>query len=708
MQTLWEQHTKRQKKVAAIPDLIKYFCEHAETLPSTHHVQSSAAKPEPTETKQLRRQDKRQEQSSSHRKASVHVVSTASTYKWDCVLCKTEKHPLFVCPKWLALTVAQRLSHVQANSLCSNCLAVGHSTASCRSTYRCRECQSNHHTTIHQAATPPTPLNSSSGATSQVPDALMMTAQVMISGPGGHQVSARALIDSGAGMSLVSHRISQQLNLPLTKNHLQFSGVQGTPCKPSRHMTCFNLSPMQADLPKVLVKAAVVPTVTVDLPTRELNQVADLPHLSGLHLADPTFHSPGRIDVLLGADVYLQLMLKTPMVTGDITDPGALETIFGWAIMGPVKASREHTRSIPTHVSQTLCPEEEHLDNQMAKFWEVEEPDHTPEQFSSTEEQVQAHYNATTTYCSDSCRYTVTYLLHNETSILRRKIWRPFQDVIQSYLDLGHAEPVPSTDLQTLPSYYLPMHSVMKQSSTTTKLRVVFDGSADSTSGISLNQSLMIGPTLHPTLGAILIKFRSYPVAVTADISKMYRVVSLSHQDKDLHRFLWRPTPQDQIKDYRMTRVTFGVSASPYLAVRTLQQAAEDHGVGYPGASLHILHSFYVDDLLAGADTPEEALTLYSDLRTILSKAGFNLCKWRSSSSSVLHAIPTDLQETLPVKEMTESHSPSHPKALGLARLDLMAPALQPLTPYKTTKREWCQMSARLLTSWDGFPPLFL
>ena len=149
-----------------------------------------------------------------------------------------------------------------------------------------------------------------------------------------------------------------------------------------------------------------------------------------------------------------------------------------------------------------------------------------------------------------------------------------------------------------------------------------------------------------------------------------------------------------------MTRVTFGISASPYLAVCTLQQAAKDHGDGYPGASLHILRSFYVDDLLAGANTPEEALILYSQLRTILAKAGFNLCKWRSSSSSVLLSIPTDLQETLPVKEMTESHSPSHPKALGLewdSRLDLI-PALQPPQSYKTTKRGWYLMCPKLLT----------
>ena len=132
------------------------------------------------------------------------------------------RHPLFVCPKWLAFTVAQRLSHVQSKNLCNNCLAVGHSTSSCRSTYRCRDCQQNHHTSIHQAATPPTPVNYSSGAPSQVPDALMMTAQVTLSGPGGQQLPARALIDPGAGISIVSSRVAQLLHLPPLYNSLVF------------------------------------------------------------------------------------------------------------------------------------------------------------------------------------------------------------------------------------------------------------------------------------------------------------------------------------------------------------------------------------------------------------------------------------------------------------------------------------------------------
>ena len=65
----------------------------------------------------------------------------------------------------------------------------------------------------------------------------------------------------------------------------------------------------------------------------------------------------------------------------------------------------------------------------------------------------------------------------------------------------------------------MPVHS---ESSTTTKCRAVFDASALSTNKISLNDMLAVGPTLHPTLDHILLKFRGYAVAITADITKMF------------------------------------------------------------------------------------------------------------------------------------------------------------------------------------------
>ena len=83
------------------------------------------------------------------------------------------------------------------------------------------------------------------------------------------------------------------------------------------------------------------------------------------------------------------------------------------------------------------------------------------------------------------------------------------------------------------------MHGVTKESSSTTKLQVVFDASANTTTGISFNDTLMIGSTLFPSLSVILIRFRTYSVAITADISKMYRAVEIYEQDRDFHRFVW-------------------------------------------------------------------------------------------------------------------------------------------------------------------------
>ena len=704
LQTLWEQNSKKEKGVPPVAQLLTFIREHAETLPS---IQPTSGKPvENSEKKTPKRPaEKKQEQHTPRHRSNIHVVSPAPSYKWECSLCKPEKHPLYVYPKWLGYTVAQRLSHVQVKNLCSNCLAVGHATSTCKSTYRCRDCGQAHHTSIHQDATPPTPVHSTTVQSHQVPDALMMTAQVLLVGSGGHELKARALIDPGAGFSLVSRRVTQLLELPLDPNRMQFSAVQGTPCKPSKYLTTLTISPLQDKQNQIQCRAAVVQMVTCDLPCQPVTSVNELPHLMGLQLADTTYNTPGRIDILLGADRCPQIMVKRLMVTGTIAEPMAQPTIFGWAIMGPVQCSGSSIQTIPTHHTQVQVPDEG-LDKLLTQFWETEEPEEIEAPLSLVEDQVQEHYQNTVTYSVSDHRYQVTLprkpnmqplgdsrtqalsrYFSNEKSILRRKVWEQFQEVVQGYLDLGHAEPVPASEPSPQQCYYLPMHSVMKQSSTSTKLRVVFDGSAFTTSGTSLNQALLVGPTLQPTLSNILIKFRSYPVALSADVSKMYREVELAPQDRDLHRFIWRPTPEQPVQDYRMTRVTFGVSASPYLAIRTLQQTAADHGEGHPIAVNYIRRSFYV---VAGANTVEEALELFSSLRFILQKGGFNLCKWRSSSPAMLQNIPKDLQESLPVKDVTTLQSSSHPKALGLewdSSQDCMSPSVHVSPHYRSTKR---------------------
>ena len=181
-----------------------------------------------------------------------------------------------------------------------------------------------------------------------------------------------------------------------------------------------------------------------------------------------------------------------------------------------------------------------------------------------------------------------------------------------------------------------------------------------------------------------------YPVALSADISKMYRVVELAEEDRNLHRFIWRSNPTDPVQDFRMTRVTFGVASSPFLAVRTLQQTTTDHGTDHPLASSHIHKSFYVDDLLTGADNPKDTLTLYASLRELLLRGGFDLRKWRSSSSPVTESIDPSLREKLLVKDVTEYLNSSHPKALGLewdSSNDTLPTSLNLPSKFLSTKR---------------------
>ena len=392
----------------------------------------------------------------------------------------------------------------------------------------------------------------------------------------------------------------------------------------------------------------------------------------------------------------------------------AINTIFGWAIIGRYSPDTKLSPSPPALVCHTL--NHPSLDDPLQRFWENEEVSSTP--CHTPEEKVVLEHFKSNHICLPQGRYRVSLpkkpdspplgesrtqavkrYYSNENSITRKGTWQQFQDVIQEYVDLGHSELVPPADLEhpQTGTYYLPMHAVIKNSSSTTKLRVVFDASAKTTSGHSLNDTLLVGPTLYPTITDILLLFRSYPIAISGDISKMYRAVEMAPGDRDLHRFVWRADHTSQLADYRMTRVTFGVAASPFAAVRALQQTAADFGHDYILATPHVYESFYVYDCLAGAQTPQEAITLHLQLRSLLLKGGYDLRKWRSNSKDVLDAIPKDLHEPSQTKLLSDDSTTQHPKALGMywdasnmywdASNDVFFVSTGTLTHQTTTKR---------------------
>ena len=157
---------------------------------------------------------------------------------------------------------------------------------------------------------------------------------------------------------------------------------------------------------------------------------------------------------------------------------------------------------------------------------------------------------------------------------------------------------IPFCELNPSPrdSFYLPTHGGVKEDSSTTKLRIVFDGSASTSTGVSLNDSLLDTPNFFPKPVNILTRFRTYNVALTSDVGKMFREVSLRLEDRDFRRFLRRDPDTNKLQECRMTCLTFGIKTSPFLASRVLRQLAKDLKERYPEASEIIRTSFYVDD----------------------------------------------------------------------------------------------------------------
>ncbi|XP_050296650.1 uncharacterized protein LOC126736367 [Anthonomus grandis grandis] len=183
--------------------------------------------------------------------------------------------------------------------------------------------------------------------------------------------------------------------------------------------------------------------------------------------------------------------------------------------------------------------------------------------------------------------------------------------------------------------FYLPHHCVEKAESTTTKLRVVFNGSQKSSTNISLNDVLKVGATVQPDLCSILLKFRHHDYALTGDLTKMYRQINVHPEHRNLQRILWREDPSLPVKEFCLNTVTYGLASSSFLATRCLKQISDDIRTNYPIESDFIGSNFYVDDFLLSHPSLESLIQVKNNITKILSGYGFEIRKFKSNDSRV-------------------------------------------------------------------------
>lgn len=164
---------------------------------------------------------------------------------------------------------------------------------------------------------------------------LLSTVLLDVVAADGTRHSIRALVDSGAQASFITEQIACVLMLKRTPSTVAITTFASSASSPVRGQTTITVLPRGQNAPSFCVDAFIVPQITGPTPKTPI-MPGQWNHITNLPLADPLYHRPQSIDLLLGADILPMLFLNGK-AAGKPGEPIALETVFGWILMGPVE-----------------------------------------------------------------------------------------------------------------------------------------------------------------------------------------------------------------------------------------------------------------------------------------------------------------------------------------------------------------------------------
>ncbi|XP_055543544.1 uncharacterized protein LOC129729089 [Wyeomyia smithii] len=619
-------------------------------------------------------------------RGATTFVTTNPTF---CDVCSAQYHHLFQCGKFIHMSYHERLAQVNRLKLCRNCLKT-HPGSGCKGG-TCRKCNFPHHTLLH----PPTTQNMAGSPTNQQQSAqsfisaldsaggrgsanvLLATVAINVLDKKGHPHACRAILDSASQVNFISDSLRKQLGLDTSHANVDLEGISSATAHADRFADIVITS--RCTNYQTSVPCLVLERITKFLPCKPAI-IKDWPIPHSIPLADPLFHRPGKVDVLLGTEIFFQLLEPGQIILSpDNSLPTLQNTKLGWVIAGRY---HEPKPSVDSHSPTCLLiSAEDDLFQQLQRFWEIEEYTSNDHHLTDEEQRCEKHFAENT--IRDECGKFVVRLpflsdpieLGESRQIAERRLYHierkldrnpslkaEYHEFIRDYIDLGHMSLVEESNSPEK-SVYLPHHCVIKTTSSTTKCRVVFDASAKTSNGLSLNDTLMCGPVIQDSLINILLRFRFPPVVLAGDAKQMYRMVWLHENDRDFLKILWRWSKEEPVKEYRLNTVTFGTKSASYLATKCVQQLLDSFKLKYPEAVEKAEKGIYVDDILTGASSEKEAIMLREQLTEMFAAGGFHLRKWVSNSAAVLETVP---EADLEIKISIDEGGNNSIKALGM------------------------------------------
>ncbi|XP_058449060.1 uncharacterized protein LOC131429022 [Malaya genurostris] len=570
----------------------------------------------------------------------VTVLQNMQSNSADIVLASNvKKGNIRPCSKFSKLRLEDKEKEVRRLQLCRNCLRRGHMIKECSSSSTCRKCQGHHHTQLcstvacdGKLSNSPTSQATSSQTTEQsrLPSVsatltdlvshassshkshcvILATAVVILVDEKGNRHPARALLDSGSECCFVTDRLAQSLRVQRKRTFVPVAGIgQSSTNVRQKFLTTIRsrISDYSAN-----VELLVLPKLTVDLPTVSVDSTSwQFP--PDIQLADPNFCRSNPVDLILGAEVFFDLFKVTGQISLGNGMPVLINSELGWVVSGRTTTCQRITpviANVATNVD---------LHNLMEKFWALEE-DYKSPCYSAKEAACEEHFRQTVARTSEG-RYIVRLpikqnilanLSDNRNTAIRRfyalerrlnldrELGEQYKCFLDEYYALHHMQRVVNPHEITVPCFHLPHHAVVRDSSSTTKVRVVFGASCKSANGPSLNDALLVGPIVQEDLRSIILRSRKHPVMLIADIKQMYRQILLHERDTPLQRIIWRDSSGAPLNTFELKTVTYGASN--------------------------------IDD----------AKTLQRQLEGLLAKGGFELREWASNEETVLEGIPEE------------------------------------------------------------------
>ncbi|KRZ75294.1 Gypsy retrotransposon integrase-like protein 1 [Trichinella papuae] len=593
------------------------------------------------------------------------TAALQATVRKACFICE-EDHAIENCPKFIRMNPKERITNVKRLRLCFLCLKRGHSVASCKAKLKCRieECSKRHHPLIH--------LNQDRRSVSEnqpnIPEenkvhvthamvgnrgTLLQSARARLYNEEGNSMIINCLFDSGSQRSFVKKSVAEALSLkgPYETVSIESFGNISSECLRVRRVKFWLTSVRNTSHNKQMVEALCLKKIT-DRPNVRLD-IKQYSHFTSLQLAEDFTDLSSTFDVLIGLDYYYDFINQV-IIKGQEGEPMAIHSTLGWIICGPIPG-KVMTKSIKTLFAKV----EDHLDDILKKFWDMEAIGIKDEEkgadskalqlfektvrFDGERYEVQLPWSNEESQLPNNYKQALDRLIQTERSLRRNPTKAQLYDNgMKEYLENGFVEEVNDVKGRPGRTWYLPHHTVLREDKSSTKCRIVFDGSAQFRND-SLNRQLDPGPPLQNDLVQILLRFRRFRVGLQADISKMFLQIGLHEKDRDVTRFLWRELgSQEAPRIFRFRRVCFGLTCSPFLAMSVTRRHALNHLQGFPLGANQVLENMYVDDIVFSVDENEVAMETVRQLMMLMKKGGFHLTKWVSNMKAVLADLPAE------------------------------------------------------------------